>query len=1101
MAGRGRSAGSDEVRPDGDWHTLAADLVRVMAEGATTQVGIKIIVGETGSAKLTVEKLWFADELPPEATISTVNGGEAKSVVLDWTHYGVPQPAPGWATSAATDFSATADGEVMEFAVRGAGKQMRWPLKLPEPVDLTACPYVALRYRASGDLGTSTYAVWLGDDATGAGQHSSHPLLARDLIVDGQWHTLTAQLNDSFTATQLAVGVDCAGGEATMALSPITFSSAPPRWPIRQLLAYEARDGMPRGYALLPAALGGAPSPFYLQRLSLTDWFDSGEITVSGVPFTVPLSLNELNQTATASLETLTLALPETAAEVYLLVSAAVPATEPWGIDHAHPRVVDRLSVPEKMVCEIRYTQGPADFVLPIDLSSGQWGLKRGVSVCVVHPDPDRTPTMLLLHDRMRTGAFAIVGATARSERPRVPEPTWDGLTCRPPPRGALARLSGSPRVVPGCPLVTSGKLSAQFALQPTFAWWALQAGSEVDAVACARGPVFEVEVNGRVLPTGEWSASETEPIDAGWRFTTEHAGSHLRATVDCLPGAANGLRMRLTLRNTGPEPTNATVRFPVVRGLRMGAPADTWYLFGRRGGIINHTPVSFREPLGEPHPLQMDGFFNPKLGLALACLTHDTVGQHHFINMGMTDAGGEWSPEYPRRDIRPGDSFATTEAELVLCEGDWRAIFAAYRQWLATWFRPPATKPWWERTFAFLGCNAHYHASPDPRLRGAIQPRIDRALDYLGVCDYVHLFGWSSSPTYGDWGDYGHYDETIGGIDYFRGNIAAARASGVRVGLYQDGYLSSGKGESVGGHAEEWAMRRADGTPNYVPQYDAYNQCPYNGQWRQYLAATYKRIADDTGAAGLYIDEYGATDGRWVCYASDHGHNSYEVPYAGEVATMRAIREAVGAEIALYTEYPSAEVSRQIVDGSFTYQALWSADEEPLAPHFIDLPRFAFPHYKQFHIIYYVAPREGNWWLLKFPFFNGESYDIGEPNLPSYDDAALAFQQRAIRVLTSHREAFSSHDVEPLVPTLVPGVFANRFTAADETIWTLYNANGRGVREAAVAVQHVPGADYEDLWNETRIEPVLGGETARLAVELAPKGVGCVAQRKGQGR
>jgi len=1092
-----RYAGSEEIEPDGEWHVLATDLVKALAQGATTQVGIKVIVGQTGSAKLTVERLWFTDELPPEAPVSSVSAREAKSVVLDWADHGAPQPAPGWTTSAATDFGATPEGDAMVFTVRGSGRQMRWPLTLPEPVDLAAHPYFSLRYRTSGELGRSTYAVWLGDDATGAGQHSSHPLLARDLTVDGEWHTLAVQLKDAFTATELAVGLDCAGDEATMTLGAITFSSAPSRWPLGQVLPYETRDTVPAGYTLLPPASGGAPSPFYLQRLALDDWFGSTEITVSGIPFTVPPSPEELNQTATAELETLTLGLPRTATEVYLLASAAAPQTEPWGIDHAHPRLVDRLSVPEKVVFEIRYAQGPPDFVLPLDMASGQWGLKRGLSVCVVHPDATRVPTTLLLHDRMRTAAFALIGATARSGRPSVPEPTWQALTYPPPPPGALAQLDGKPRSVPGNPLVASGKLSAQFALQPTLAWWALQAGGEALAVACAKGPVFEVEVDGHVLPADEWTSARLGDADAGCRFVVEHEGAHLRATVDCLPGVANGLRMRMTLENTDTEPTNATIRFPVLRGVRLGEADDTWYLFGKRGGIINHTSVSFREPLGEPHPLQMDGFFNPKTGLALACLTHDTVGQHHFVNMGKTEEGGEWSPEYVLRDLAPGASFTTTEAGLVLREGDWRAIFAAYKEWLATWFEPPTAKPWWERTFAFLGCNAHFHMSPDPKTRGAIQPRIDHAMEYLGVCDYVHLFGWSSSETYGDWGDYDHYDETVGGIDYFRANIAAAQESGVGVGLYQDGYLSSGNGQSVGEHAEEWAMRRADDTPNFVPQYDAYNQCPYNREWREYLAATYKRIAADTGVRGLYIDEYGATDGRWTCYATDHGHNSYEIPYAGEVATMRAIREAVGPEVALYTEYPSAEVSRLILDGSFTYQALWSADQEPLAPHFIDLPRFAFPHFKQFHIIYYVAPRDGNWWLFKFPFFNGESYDTGEPNLPGYDEAALAFQKRAIGILTSHREAFSSHDVEPLVPTLVPGVFVNRFTADNETVWTLYNANGRSVHGPSLAVEHVEGAEYEDLWNGKAIEAEVDGGTARLAVELGPKGIGCVVRRR----
>ena len=182
---------------------------------------------------------------------------------------------------------------------------------------------------------------------------------------------------------------------------------------------------------------------------------------------------------------------------------------------------------------------------------------------------------------------------------------------------------------------------------------------------------------------------------------------------------------------------------------------------------------------------------------------------------------------------------------------------------------------------------------------------------------------------------------------------------------------------------------------------------------------------------------------------------------------------------MALYTEYPSAEVSRQILDGSFTYQALWSADQEPLAPHFIDLPRFVFPQFKQFHIIYYVAPRDGNWWLLKFPFFNGESYDLGQPNLPGYDAAALAFQRRAIEVLCGHRDAFASHDVRPLVRTEAAGVFANEFRAERETVWTLYNANGRTVRGTLLRAGHVAGATYEDAWNGVSLQPEIAGDAA----------------------
>jgi hypothetical protein len=289
--------------------------------------------------------------------------------------------------------------------------------------------------------------------------------------------------------------------------------------------------------------------------------------------------------------------------------------------------------------------------------------------------------------------------------------------------------------------------------------------------------------------------------------------------------------------------------------------------------------------------------------------------------------------------------------------------------------------------------------------------------------------------------------------------------------------------------------MKHRDGSPQFVEEYQSYNECPYQEGWRKHLSETYARVQREISPQIMYIDEIGATDGRWTCWANDHGHNAHEIPYPGEVALLRDIRQAVGPEIVLYTEYPPAEVSRQYLDGSITYQALWSADQESLAPHFIDLPRFAFPDFKQLHIIYYVGTRAGNWWLLKYPFFNGEVYRNGEPNLPGMDAPSLAFLKRAIEVQCAHREAFASHDVQPLVATEVAGVFANRFSTQGETLWTLYNANGRSVRTPVLRVRDVAGAAYEDAWNGHQLTPEIEGDRAAMAVELGPKGIGCVTQ------
>jgi hypothetical protein len=1093
---------ADQLVPDGQWHTLAVDLVAINPLEVTYHLAVKVAVSEAGVAELALEKFWFDNALPAGARLAELppQPPDEQSVV-DWRQAGDVRPQPGWTTAPAADTSATLEGSAMAFAVSDAGRGMRWLLGLAKPVDTTRLPYLSLRYRFSGQPGQEPYAIWLGDQSSGTGGNAVVAVQSRELTADGGWHRLCVKLEKRFQVTQLAVGLDCLGPDASLVLDTLVFSSRQRRWALAETVEYEIRSrAWPAGaggFVTAPATVaGGQPSAFLLSRLELTDWFTAPEVTVAGVPFVVETDPSRISQTATARMEALSVALPAAAREICLLVAAAAPATEPWGIDWAHPRPVEVLDVPEKVLYEVCYAEGPPDWLLPLDAATGTWGLRRGVSVSVVHPDPTRQATELRLHDRMQTASLAIAGVTIRHGEPRVAEPDWAALSYAPPPPGALTALGPLRSSQPGFPLVAAGQFGARFAVQPTLRWATLSAGADAETLACAEGPVFEVSLGGATLPPEAWQVERFSDLGQGFRFILRQAASGLVATMDCLPGAANEVLMRLDLRNEGTAPVTATLRFPVLTGVRLGSAADTWYLAGKRGGIVNSVAARFRDPLGERHPLQVDGFFNPKLGLALACLTHDSKAQHHFIDLGKTATGGSWSAEYVERDLAPGQSFRASEAALVLREGDWRAIMAAYREWLATWFVPPAPKPWFESAFALVSSNVHYDAVSDARARGAIQPSVDTLLKHIGVCDYVHRFGWGASKVHGEWGDYTHYDE-IGGLEYFRENIRAVQESGIAVSLYLDGYLSCEQGQAVGRHAREWAMQRADGSPQFVPEYQAYNQCPYNEGWQQHLSETYRRVQNDLGPKILYVDEYGATDGRWLCRAKDHGHNSYEIPYAGEVAMLERIRTAVGPEVALYTEYPPAEVSRQIVDGSITYQALWSVDQEPLAPHFIDLPRFVFPAFKQFHIIYYVPNRAGNWWLLKFPFFNGEVYRIGEPNLAGMDEPSLAFLRRAVRLQCAHREAFSSHDVEPLTPTEVRGVFANRFAAARETVWTLYNANGRSERGPLLRVPHAVGATYEDAWNGQALAPAIEGEWALVALDLGPKAIGCLVQRR----
>ena len=125
---------------------------------------------------------------------------------------------------------------------------------------------------------------------------------------------------------------------------------------------------------------------------------------------------------------------------------------------------------------------------------------------------------------------------------------------------------------------------------------------------------------------------------------------------------------------------------------------------------------------------------------------------------------------------------------------------------------------------------------------------------------------------------------------------------------------------------------------------------------------------------------------------------------------------------------------------------------------------------------------------------YAGDGYYLKGTCLLS-DDHSRAFHRRVFRVQHAYADAFTSRDVEPLVCTEVPNLFANRFSTAEETVWTLYNANYRTVRGHVMTVRHREGARYVDVWNERPVEVEVVGDSARLSFEVGPRGVGCVVQ------
>jgi hypothetical protein len=103
----------------------------------------------------------------------------------------------------------------------------------------------------------------------------------------------------------------------------------------------------------------------------------------------------------------------------------------------------------------------------------------------------------------------------------------------------------------------------------------------------------------------GQWDATSFElaRVERGRGEVTFHLACPQPALEATLRAEATGtdeVRLRLQLRNAGPEPLNAKVAFPVLGGLQTGEDlVSTEYLFPLNGGCVGTTPAHLKTGYG----------------------------------------------------------------------------------------------------------------------------------------------------------------------------------------------------------------------------------------------------------------------------------------------------------------------------------------------------------------------------------------------------------------------------------------------------------------------------------------------------------------------
>ncbi len=1083
---------------DGHWHSLAVDLRAVGIEGAVRSLLAEVQCRRL-PALLAFDWVRLAAEPPPEALVKAAPAVPGLALSA-----GVLQTAvarPDWLAEASPLAAAAATGDGVRLSIDGRpGTGMKWSVTLPDAADVQRCRYLVLRYRALNLAPHSDYLLWLASAPGGAAPQSRVAVWPDDLLVDGDWHDLVVPCQVGFPIRELALQARTAGGPAELEVAGIGFAWMAPMAASRAVLpeAAPAGFGAAGEASWAVCALGGAGNAVAAPlagAFGLSDWLPPGRQVVRGVPF--ELAEGPGSAALLEGRGELSVPLTAAAGELFLLLGYDPPQEETAHV--GRPRPLHRIREPERLRVRLEYADGRTLEAFPLRLAGGRHEVVRGMDVYALRGLPKVALSRLVVVHGTDTGMVAVVGITANAGAAQVPAPALPAALPSPP--GAAAEAvpgSGWLRQEPWGFCVGNDLIEIDLGLLPGLTLRQIRSARlAASGVALSPGPLFEVGIDGERVGSDRLAVgpAAVEAAGAAQRLAVPidgtAAGVPLRGRLLVTVGLDDGIRMELDLRNTSERALRPRLRFPILRDVRLGSVEATWYLYAQRGGIISAAPVRRREPVGGAYPLQVMSVFSPQGG-ALGLFTEDRDDIYRFWELCKHADGVDLSLDTWPVEVAPGAAVEVAPAILRAHGGGWRESLRRYRQWVDTWYQPVTPRQdWLRQAFYYQQTLVRNRSSKDGGGAWNLSEDIARFREAFGCLDYLHLFDAGHSDRYGRVGDYTHLDE-IGGQAALREAIRGAQADGVRIGLYVEGYLCDERAAWGREAVMAACLRREDGTAKTYPNTPSeVMMCPAAPAWREHLVEVQRRWAADLQPDGLYTDQFGFGDPGKACASRQHGHPVPAAPLRGEAATMRALREAVPAGTVLLSEDVPNDVRAMAQDGALSYAVTWA--DPALSPHRIHLFRFLFPDFKAFQLVQYSPFTDGAWELLKYPFFNGDGIWLQGAVPGDYGDEARQFLRTAFGVLHRYAEAFTSDTVEPLVPTLLPTLYANRFGAAPVRAWTLFNAGWQTSRGPGLRVPHEPGTLYRDAFSGRPIEPEVVGGEAILPVDLGPRQVGCV--------
>ncbi|MHB0959087.1 MAG: DUF6259 domain-containing protein [Pirellulaceae bacterium] len=1083
----------DRMQADGQWHTLAINLQDAGVVARITAVAVQCFATEAGQGALYIDYLAITDLPPDDAEGIARPRVPTIEHVVDLRDAGKWIVQPAWLGNYTPHHRQTGTSRGLQFQVDDGMMGAKWSRTLDEP--LVGARYLAMRYRAQNLRNWGDYILHASSADTTTGEQ--YVLREGELLADGQWHVAVARVTLP-EIRMLAVQVQASHDNALLEIADLRFLDQKPVITLSD--TFEHVPGWPtlmEGWQTVELPAGNLSGRDLMRRLGVEGWLTEDRITASGVPYQLRSGADAVVMTSVREPGEIRVPLSGRAHEAYLLMAAQFPHHD----EPSYSGTAGQVRHVHRLVGRIAYTDGTREKQFPFAVNARQHAVSRGLHVYSLALDPTKSLLELTLVDAMSRGAFGLAALTLSD----TSGPATEATRLRPTPE--------SPQHLPPAirpATITRHEDLLEIQAETIGMIFDLSRGLRVVSVTnlsgaglearIAPGPLFRVLVDGVEMSSEEFvveqitseSTNHGEVTRIDLRCDKTPPPVQVRVWVDVIETREIGLRASIELH--GRDPAKTSFLFPELRGLGFGGlPVESWIWCPRRGDVITAASVSLREPYaGAGNPLQIIGAFDPLRGTGLYVMTQDMQAASKFYQVQKNAHGARLAIEYT-----PLHDALTPRTVIGCCPGDWHAQLARYQEWVADWYQPAAPrKPWFRQVWNFRQQFMHFALPTPSGMFDAASKKIQLkevvAADAaaFGGVDYLHLFDWGWDPVHGRCGDYEPWDY-LGGVESFHRAVEEVKADGIPVGLYIEGILVDPQSLLGKAQGEQWQMTGPAGQP-YSYFAPSYHICPRVPAWQEYLSDTYRRVQQQTGADGFYIDQYGFSGPTYWCYNANHGHPVPVTPVLGERDMLQQVRDKLGPDAIIYTEESPTDVNSQYQDGSFTYNI--SSISDDWSPSHVNLYRFAFPSFKTIEIICCDQPLGTNVEAVKRCLFNGEAIwieGIWDQWFAPEVRAQIALNRR---VLHENRQCFAGDHVQPLVPTLRAGLYANQFgqrkDVIGKTCWTVYNTHYRTVSAEVLAVEHAPGAQYLDELTGQPLQPRIEGDTAHLTLEIPPRDV-----------